>query len=227
MPSKKQKRSRWLPLKVFIYLSLVCLVLLLAYGSVPGATTGGPAEQGSIELNPRIIRFHVLAHSDDPADQALKDKVRDEALRYLNPKLSPGATMEEVRSLLEQEKERLQEILKGLLQELGVPQDVAIYFHDVHFPTRAYGGRIYSAGVYETYQVVLGQGQGQNWWCVMFPPLCLTELALIPDLGLTENLEVSGNDKIEKPPPAAEKPRFRFPLRLKIVEFFRGLRGKG
>jgi stage II sporulation protein R len=224
MPENKQcdQPNRSLPLVLFLGLAYVLLSITFDFMPWPGQSLA--AGQAGIDLDPPVIRFHVLAHSDDPADQAVKNRVRDEALRYLSPKLSPRATLEEVESLLNEEKEKLKMILEGFLRGINVHQDVQIFYHTEEFPTRTYAGRVYPAGEYETFQIVLGEGQGQNWWCVMFPPLCLTELAIIPERPAQESL-VDEDPPLERsvPGPAAgdKLPPSPGPLRLRIVEWFR------
>lgn len=227
MPEKRRNRHPgYLPLTLF--LCLAYMVLAAAFEFIPWPGGGLPPAQAGIDLNPPVIRFHVLAHSDDPRDQAIKNSVRDEALMYLSPKLSPGATMEEVRSLLTAEMEKLKRVLEAFLQEKGAPQEVSIYFQPRDFPTRTYAGQVYPAGEYETFQIVLGEGQGQNWWCVMFPPLCLTELAVIPERPALEEGVREDPLPCPKEVPGGENPPLSpRPVRFRIVEWFRGVFGKG
>jgi stage II sporulation protein R len=198
-----------------------CLVLILLVPLAPWQQVV-PQEAG-IHLAPSVIRFHVLAHSDDPADQALKNRVRDEVLDFLKPYLNREASLEEVRSLLEREQERLTEILRKLLKRWGSDQEVTLLVGEASFPTRAYAGTVYPAGTYQAFTVVLGDGLGQNWWCVMFPPLCLTELALIPagDPPLGEEAGEAGPPA--GPPVSGEERPLGF--RLRILTWFWGLRG--
>lgn len=214
-------------LRLTVFLCLTYVLLAVTFDFMPWPASGLAPGQAGIDLEPPVIRFHVLAHSDDPADQAVKNRVRDEALRYLSPKLSPGASLEEVHNLLEAEKERLTRVLQDFLQRMQVDQGVSILFLRETFPTRTYAGRVYPAGEYDTFQIVLGEGLGQNWWCVMFPPLCLTELALIPERPAAEEPPedslgegfIPGPVKDESPPP--------LPLRLGIVDWLRRIFGKG
>lgn len=219
MPENKTHNK---PLHLMLFICLTYVLLAITFDFLPWPSQKLAAGQAGIDLDPPVIRFHVLAHSDDPADQAVKNRVRDEALRYLSPKLSPRATLQEVESLLIEEKEKLKSVLEEFLRGINVHQDVGIYFHTEEFPTRSYAGRVYPAGEYETFQIVLGEGQGQNWWCVMFPPLCLTELAIIPEPIAQDGLEEedSSSENLLKPSTKEDIASLpASPFRLRIVEW--------
>lgn len=135
----------------------------------------------SASPNPRedqqFIRFHVIANSDSQEDQAVKLKVRDKLLAEFGEELGQSHSLEESRLMI---AERIEEI-QGTAQ-----QEVDKYLPGYHvqamlghfdFPTKAYGNLVLPAGNYEALRVVIGKGQGANWWCVMFPPLCFVDLS--------------------------------------------------
>ena len=118
----------------------------------------------------RLVRLHVIAHSDSAADQAEKLRVRDAVLAYLAPRLETAGSVSDARELLFREREN---ILRAAQTETDRP--VTVTFTREHYPTRDYGSFALPAGVYPSLRVILGAGEGHNWWCVVFPPLCTAE----------------------------------------------------
>lgn len=122
------------------------------------------------------IRFHVIANSDSPLDQALKLKVRDRLLDELGEEFYSVDSAVQGRQKI---RGKLPEIRDIVLQEIARNQmsyPVAVQFGRFIFPTKAYGKLVLPAGEYEALRVVIGQGKGSNWWCVMFPPLCFVDI---------------------------------------------------
>ena len=125
------------------------------------------------ELADSVIRLHIIANSDSPADQALKLAVRDRVLEQAESLCPEGATLEETRRTLEEHLRVLAAAGRRVVEEQGYDYPVAAGLTRCWFPTKDYGEFALPAGEYEALQVVIGAGEGQNWWCVAFPPLCL------------------------------------------------------
>lgn len=138
----------------------VCLTLVV--GAWAGARQEG--------LSERLVRLHVIAASDSAADQAEKLRVRDAVLAYLQPKLDAAETGSDARAILRAEQDGIREAAQAVTE-----QDVTVAFTREHYPTRDYGSFALPAGSYPSLRVILGSGQGHNWWCVVFPPLCTAE----------------------------------------------------
>ncbi len=137
-----------------ILMSVVCaLMCAVSYSAETNA-----------RLSRDIVRLHIIANSDRPEDQALKLKVRDAVLAAS----SPSATKEDVSSLVEQ----YEAIARDELQKNGCNYQVHAEYGKYYFPTKEYGSLTYPAGEYDAVRIVIGEGKGQNWWCVLFPPLC-------------------------------------------------------
>lgn len=124
----------------------------------------------------KLIRFHVIANSDTTEDQALKLKVRDEVLSYISPKLKESENIEESREILGANDQIIQEIAKKVIKENGYTYTVKTTLSNENFPIKSYGNITLPQGNYEAYRIIIGNGEGQNWWCVMFPPLCFTDI---------------------------------------------------
>lgn len=134
----------------------------------PAVDTTSIAEQ--------IIRLHVLANSDSDDDQALKLQLKEALLEKMSSQLSHAASAEEIRSYVESNKEMLISYAEQFVQRNGYAYSVAISLEECYFPTKAYGDMIFPSGNYEALKIVIGEGEGKNWWCVLYPPLCFVEV---------------------------------------------------
>lgn len=141
--------------------ALLALCLTLLWG------TWAEARQQSIAAG--LVRLHVIAVSDDEAEQALKLRVRDAVLDYLRPRLADAADAEEARAILAVELEGI----AAAAEAAGEGRSVTVTLGQEDYPLRQYDAFTLPAGRYESLRVVLGEGEGHNWWCVVFPTLCL------------------------------------------------------
>ena len=124
----------------------------------------------------RIIRFHVRANSDMEEDQELKLKVRDKILEEMGDKFKDTKTIEESRIIIQENMEEIRDIALEVIKGEGLDYGVDVFLGIDDFPIRKYGNMVFPQGEYETLLVTIGKGQGQNWWCVMFPPLCFVDI---------------------------------------------------
>ncbi len=120
-----------------------------------------------------VVRLHILANSNSETDQEVKLKVRDALLKTNASILSDSVTKENAKEHFEASKKILLKTAKETLKENGFDYDVNITLQEEYFETRTYGDLTFPAGQYTALKVVLGEGEGKNWWCVMFPPLCI------------------------------------------------------
>lgn len=169
-------------------------------------------------IRDEIIRFHVRANSDSEEDQALKLKVRDKILKETKYLLKESKSIDETRSIMKNNLDNIKYIAQKVLEDEGENYDVNVTFGIERFPTRKYGNLVFPAGEYEALVVDIGEGKGQNWWCVMFPPLCFVDITNGTPAHVEEDLmEVLSEEEInsllaEKNPPIV--------LKSKLVELF-------
>lgn len=123
----------------------------------------------------KLIRFHVLANSDSPADQELKLKVRDRVIESMNDKLKASSSIEETRQIVKDNIEQMKDTATEVIQDEGKDYPVDIKLEPYEFPTKTYGKFTLPAGEYEAVRILIGEAKGANWWCVMFPPLCFID----------------------------------------------------
>lgn len=129
-----------------------------------------------------VLRLHVIANSDTAEDQTLKLQVRDALLKQSSA-LAAAATKQQAAQTLEAQLETLKNAAKRAVAQQGFSYDVAVSLEHTAFPTRTYGDVTLPAGEYDALRVVIGEGRGQNWWCVMFPPLCIPAASGATALG--------------------------------------------
>ena len=201
-------------LKAVIILS----ILLFLYTTICAISY---AENVSTDIAESVFRLHILANSDSKEDQELKIKVRNSLLDYMNSLCSNCKSKEEAITLVEQNKENFREIALNTVKENGYNYDVKINIGNFQFPTKNYGDISLPAGFYDALRVEIGEAKGQNWWCVMFPPLCFIDVTsgVVPE----ESKKQLENDLSEEEfALVSEDSDIKIQFKFKILEFFNG-----
>ena len=126
-------------------------------------------------LKNNLIRFHVRANSDSRFDQACKLKVRDAVIGKVSQMMDGADTKEEAFYILKIQKNRIKNTAQEILKKEGVKQKVTVHFVQEKFPEKSYGQYTFPEGIYDALRIDLGEAKGHNWWCVMFPDLCVTK----------------------------------------------------
>jgi stage II sporulation protein R len=124
------------------------------------------------------IRLRILANSDGAGDQVLKRRVRDAVVEQMNgwvAELDEPQNVEHARKLIATHLSEIEDTVGNTLKSSGYSYKYNVELGKVPFPTKMYGGAVYPAGDYEAVRVTLGKGEGKNWWCVLFPPLCFVD----------------------------------------------------
>lgn len=127
----------------------------------------------TVKIPDTAIRFRVLANSNSPRDQKIKEEVRDRMQEELYSLLSNSKSIKEARGLINDNMDNFNNILEDEMKDKEYSYTIDYGMHE--FPEKVYKGITYEAGEYESLLVTLGEGEGDNWWCVLFPPLCLLE----------------------------------------------------
>ena len=146
------------------------------------------------DLSGSIIRFHVVANSDSKEDQALKLKVRDAVLCEVE-KLSVGSLSKaESEKILTENRDRIKNTADRVIKNSGYDYKTEVEYGKFSFPEKSYGNIRLPSGRYDAYRIKIGKAEGENWWCVMFPPLCLSKGGSLDEASLEylkENLSES------------------------------------
>ena len=137
----------------------------------------------SAHIADSVFRLHVIANSDSEADQNLKYLVRDELIEYMNTLIDECTSKETAMALVNEHLNEFKTIAEAIVLENGFDYPVGVEVGNFEFPTKEYGDVSLPAGFYDALKVKLGNAEGKNWWCVMFPPLCFVDITsgVVPD----------------------------------------------
>ena len=159
---------------------VICLTLVVIMGFLLFFTYAGAAENE----HDGIVRLHVVANSNTAGDQALKLKVRDAVIEYMS-KQEELDSIDDMRAFLENDKSRISRIADGIIASEGYDYSSEVSMGVRYIPEKTYGDITFPAGNYEALTITLGEGLGENWWCVLFPPLCLLDEGTEPSYSDT------------------------------------------
>ncbi|MBQ8681590.1 MAG: stage II sporulation protein R [Bacilli bacterium] len=155
-------------MKKVILVVLTIIVAFLVYINVN-------AEVGEIVIPEAAIRVRVIANSNSIDDQSMKMKVKAKIEESISPMLIGVDNVEDARSVISSGIKQLEDDVEVLFLDNDYDKDFVVNFGDNYFPEKDYRGVHYDEGEYESLVVTIGEGEGDNWWCVLFPPLCLLE----------------------------------------------------
>ena len=158
-------------LTMLAYAILISLILSLSI-ALQAFSYESTAQQ---RIADEIIRFHVLANSDDAQDQELKMQVKEAVLKKMEPILQGSPNIHIVRELINENIHNIESVARYVLYNHGITDSVSASLARVHFPQITYTNMTLPQGYYEALQISIGSGSGQNWWCVMFPMLCFVD----------------------------------------------------
>ena len=198
----------------------VILILLFLFVFISALSY---VEAVSKDIANSVFRLHVIANSDSKEDQALKLKVRDDLLSYMNTLAKNCSSKEEVIELAKEHAQDFKDLAEQTIIENGFDYSVNIQIGTSDFPTKTYGDISFPAGTYDALRVQIGEAKGQNWWCVMFPPLCFVDVSsgVVPEESkqeIKESLNEEEYDLISK----TDDNEIHF--KFKLIEFFQNLR---
>ena len=205
---------------IFLILMIIQMSILTSCNYINDSVGELELEELSYdEIKDKLIRFHVIANSDTEEDQNLKLKVRDKVIEALSSKLSETKNVDEARNVLKENIDFINLVAKEVILDNNYSYDVNTMLSNENFPDKVYGNYIFPQGNYEAFRVIIGNGEGQNWWCVMFPPLCFVDETkdTVDSNELYKNIEeITEKNKKDK---SKEQITFKF----KIVELIKDL----
>ena len=161
----------------------------------------------------KVLRFHVLANSDSREDQALKLKVRDQVGTLMAEKLKDADSLEESERIVKANLNLIENCAADVISAEGYAYPVSAALENCTFPEKTYGTYTFPGGVYEALRVVIGSGEGHNWWCVMYPPICVS--AATGHKELSDVLDQEQQEIVTQPQ--------KYEVRLKIVEIIESI----
>ena len=193
-----------------VFMKKRILILLLTTSLLIGILTLLPVHSESL-IYDKVLRLHVIANSDSEEDQSLKLLVRDALLEKTNILLSNVKSRDEAKTLIEENLAELQKIAKSTVKENGDSYSVSIEFSEEKYPTKTYDNVAFPAGEYLSLRIKIGSAEGKNWWCVLFPPMCLsaaTDKEAFTSVGITDSQYQIITD--------TDKPKYK--VKFKILE---------
>ena len=199
--------------KRVLTVTLVLCAVLLFVGLLP--------VHGEAAIYDTVVRLHVLANSDSEEDQALKLEVRNAVLEVTTPLLADCKTQEEAANALNANREAIQAAAEGVIREAGRDDAVTLLLDTEDYPKRNYDSFCFPAGSYLSLRVCIGEADGQNWWCCLFPPICLGTSTVSPDEAEDAFISVGLTPSQYKIITETEKPVYK--VRFKLLELLQGL----
>lgn len=209
--NKKKETGKWMKLTIALIYTAVFLFLLVNYY----------AEKVNQDLSDSMIRLHIVANSDSIQDQALKYRVRDAVIGYITENMDGLTNKSNAISFINSHLHEIEQVANNTIVQEGIKDYAKASFGKYPFPSKQYANVILPAGFYDALKIEIGDAKGQNWWCVMFPPLCFTEdtkgkldeeyISILKEELTEEEMEIIINDG-EKEIPVE--------IKFKIVEIF-------
>lgn len=179
------------------------------------------AQNISTDISNSVFRLHVIANSDSEEDQNLKYKVRDTLLKHMKELCCDCKNKDEAIKIVKEHLEEFKQIALQTINDNGYSYNININIGNFEFPTKEYGDISLPAGFYDALKVEIGEAKGQNWWCVMFPPLCFIDVTsgVVPE----ESKKQLENDLSEEEfALVSEDSDIKIQFKFKILEFFNG-----
>lgn len=190
-------------MKLLIKSACIAFVLTVIYSVIP-------FEAQCSELSQDVFRLHILANSDSEADQSLKIKVRDKVLDYTEDLFNSANSKEEAESIISDNLQSISNVAYQTVLDNGYDYVVTAEITNMYFTTRYYEGYTLPSGMYDALRITIGEGEGHNWWCVMYPSICIS----------------SAEDKESKAKEALDDDEYnivcneKYQYKFKVVEMF-------
>lgn len=208
-----------------IKIAIAVLLLLILVAWVISYTY---AEDVNAGLSQNLVRLHVVANSDSSSDQALKLKVRDAIIEFMKDRLADSKDIKETRAIINANLRNIEQVSLKVIKDNNSSYAVKASMGNYPFPTKTYGDIALPAGEYQALKVVIGEGAGANWWCVLFPPLCFIDAThgTIPE-SVKQDLKTSLSAEEYKLITTADNNEdIPVKIRFKLVELFEGSKVK-
>ena len=170
-----------------------------------------------------VFRLHVIANSDSPEDQNLKYIVRDELIKYMNTLAKDCTSKQEVIEIAQNNISNFENIAKKTIRDNGFNYNVTVEIGNFDFPTKTYGDITLPAGTYDSLKIKIGKSEGQNWWCVMFPPLCFVDVTtgIVPEESKKEMKEAMPEEEYSL---ISNTNNSEVNFKFKLIEFFENIK---
>lgn len=199
----------------------VCLLLIISFLSFMQFLHTSDFKNLQEDIAHEILRFHVVANSDSKQDQEIKLVIKDELTTALKPSLEHAKNIEEARVIIKDNLSTLEQIANQTLMDNGYEYTASASLEKGYFPLKVYGDLSLPPGEYEAIRIELGLAKGQNWWCIMFPPLCFVDstYSVVPDSSKEQLKNVLTDEEYDM---VFKQKDVKVKVKLKIVDWFFG-----
>lgn len=196
----------------------IIFILLLSYIILSSYIYCGKVTS---DLSRNVVRLHVIANSDSAYDQDIKYKVRNSVLEYMQKNSQNINSAEAARQFICMNLSNIEKISCDIMKSYDLNYKAKAYFGKFIFPTKVYGDVTLPSGEYEALRIVLGSGSGQNWWCVMFPPLCFVDAStgIVPDESKLRLKNVLSEEEYKLALGNSKDASSEIKIKFKIIEF--------
>ena len=204
------KKNSKLGIILTLILLLIIYTIICAFSYVQAVST---------DISNSVFRLHVLANSNSDADQALKYKVRDNLLKYMNGLCSNFTSKDEAIKIVTEHQDEFKQVALDTIYNEGYSYDVKINIGNFEFPTKQYGDISLPAGYYDALRVEIGEAKGRNWWCVMFPSLCFIDVSsgFVPEESKEELQKVLSDEEYSL---ISDSSNSSIKFKFKLLELF-------
>lgn len=202
--------------------NILPIVLIIALTALAFCTYFASYSENIAEgLGKNIIRLHVRANSNSKEDQALKLNVKDTIVKYMGEKLKDSKSVDESAHIMNVNMNNIEKLVKEEILIFGKEYPAKIVLEEHPFPTKSYGDIVLPAGIYKALDISIGNGAGENWWCVLFPPLCVVDVThgAVPD-SVKEDLKNVLTGEEYKLITSGDDTEIPIKIKFKIVEIF-------
>lgn len=156
------------------FMRKICISLLFLFIIILTTGCNGVITNHVAKDNAEFLRIHVRANSNSDEDQDIKYYIKDRIVSYLTPFIANCHSKNDAAKVITQKRNTIEYLIDGILKENGLDYSSHVFLRNEKFPTRVYDGITLSGGYYDAVIVELGKAEGENWWCVVYPPLCFT-----------------------------------------------------
>lgn len=183
------------------------------------------AEKKSKEISASLVRLHVVANSDSPQDQALKLRVRDAICEACGTYFCDAKNKEDAERIIASHENDLKRVAEETLRSSGSSESVTVAYQKTAFPTKHYENFSLPAGEYDALNIKIGEAAGQNWWCVLFPPLCFVDAAggNLPPESEAMLIKSLGSETYTMLTAKEQDANFDIKLKFKLLEYIGGM----
>lgn len=202
------------------YIIILSIILGLFLMIVTTNVVKGYFKNLQNSISKEVIRFHVLANSNSKKDQDLKIKVKSEIIKMLENSLNNSKTKEETKTLLKNNLKNIEKRALEVIKESGYNYAVSVEIGKSYFPTKTYGDIKLPPGEYEALKIKIGNAKGENWWCVMFPPLCFVDITMekVPEKDKSTLKNILTEEEFDIISNNNQNPKIK--IKFKLMEFF-------